>query len=122
MLAVFLRDMHQRKMGLGRERGGAMRAAISGTVWRLENPLTEVAGKEEAVGLISAERGEKPQLRDADVLGFVNHHKVERHVVAVCKLPGESAEQPRVRDEALRLQLGADASKHRPEHGALRLR
>jgi hypothetical protein len=99
MLAVFLRDIHQRKMGLWRRRDEAMRAAISGTVWRLENPLAEVSGTEEAVGLISAERGEKPQLRDADVLGFVDHSDVERHVVAVCKLSGESAEQPRVRDE-----------------------
>jgi hypothetical protein len=80
------------------ERDEAMRAAISGTVWWLENPLTEVTGKEETVGLTRPEGVEEAQLRDADVLGFVNHHKVERHVVAVCKLSGELAEQPRVRD------------------------
>jgi hypothetical protein len=69
-----------------------MRAAISGTVWRLENPLTEVAGTEEAVWSARPKCGEKAQLRDADVLGFVNHSEVERHVFAVCKLSGQSAE------------------------------
>jgi hypothetical protein len=72
MLAVFLRDMHQRKMGLWRPRDEAMRAAISGTVWRLENPLTEVAGTEEAVWSARPECGEKAQLSDAAILGFVN--------------------------------------------------
>jgi hypothetical protein len=99
-----------------------MSATISGTVWWLENPLTEVTGKEEAVGLTRPEGVEEAQLRDAAILGFVNDSQVERHVVAGCKLRGESTEQPRVSDEALGIQLGADASKHRPEHGTLRLR
>jgi hypothetical protein len=50
----------------------------------LENPLAQVAGKEQAVGLIGAERGETAQLRDADVLGFIHHHEVERQVCALC--------------------------------------
>jgi len=68
----FCRDMHQRKMGLWRERDEAMSATISGTVWRLENPLTEVAGTEEAVWSARPECGEKAQLSDAAILGFVN--------------------------------------------------
>ena len=88
----------------------------------LEDALAEVSGKEEAVWLIGAECSEKAQLRDADILGFVNHSKVERHVFAVCKLSGQSAEQPGVGDEASGLQLGADAIKNRPEHGTLLLR
>jgi len=44
----------------------------------LENPLTEVAGEEEAVWTTRSERGEKLQLRHADVLGCVDHGKVER--------------------------------------------
>jgi hypothetical protein len=99
-----------------------MSATGSGTVWWLENPLAEVAGTEEAVWSARPECGEKAPLSDAAILGFVNHSEVERHVFAVCKLSRQSTEQPSVSDEASGLQLGADASKHRPEHGTLRLR
>jgi hypothetical protein len=46
----------------------------------LEDALPAIAGKEEAFCLIGAERGEKAQLRDAGLLGFVNYNKVEGHV------------------------------------------
>ena len=40
--------------------------------------LPQIAGKEETVRVRPANRGQKAQLRDAHVLGFVNHGKVER--------------------------------------------
>ena len=83
--------------------------------------MPEVAGKEEAVWSTLPEGGEKPQLRHADVLGFVDHGKVEGQVCAVRKLRGQSAEYPGAGDEALRLQLRAHTRKHRPEHSPLRL-
>jgi hypothetical protein len=88
----------------------------------LEDPLPEVASKEEAVWSPRPERGEKPQLRHADVLGFVNHGKVERQVYTVCKLSSQATEYPGVGDAALRRQLQARTRKHRPEYSPLRLR
>jgi hypothetical protein len=67
--------------------------------------LPEVASKKEAVWPTRPESGEKLQLRDTDVLGFVNHGKVERQVCAVCQLSGQSTEYPGVSDEALRRVL-----------------
>jgi hypothetical protein len=63
--------------------------------------LTEVAGKEEAVWLTRPKGGEELQLRDADVLGFVNYGKVERQVFAVRKLNGQATEYPGIGDVAL---------------------
>ena len=67
----------------------------------LENPLTEVAVKEEAVWLIRPKNSEELPLRDADVLGFVHHGKVERPVGVVCKLSGQATEYPGIGDKAL---------------------
>ena len=83
--------------------------------------MPEVASEEQAVRLIGAECGKKAQLRDADILGFVDHGEVERHMRAGGELRGESTEQPGIGDEASGLLLAADAIEHRPEHGTLRL-
>jgi hypothetical protein len=79
-------------------------------------------GKAEAVWSLRPERGEKPQLRHADVLGLVNYGKVEGQVCAVCKLRSQATEYPGVGNIALRRQLREHTRKHRPEHGPLRLR
>ncbi len=52
----------------------------------LEDSLAQVAGKEKAVRPVAAERGQKPQLSNADVLGLVHHHVIERPLFAVHKL------------------------------------
>jgi hypothetical protein len=64
----------------------------------LKDALTEVTGKEEAVWLARPERSETAQLRDVDILGFVNHHKVTRQVGTVCQLRGQLTAQLRVSD------------------------
>jgi hypothetical protein len=47
---------------------------------RLEDPLTEIAGEEEAVGPAAGELRQQPKLGRGDVLGFVDDHVlVERH-------------------------------------------
>jgi hypothetical protein len=61
-------------------------------------------------------------MRNADILGFVDHNKVARHGCAGGQRRGPPTEHLRVGDVASGLQLAADALKHRPEDGPLRLR
>ena len=53
---------------------------------RLEYPLSEIPGEEQAVRPAPAQGRQEPQLRDADVLGLVDHAEVERRMRSLCHL------------------------------------
>jgi hypothetical protein len=88
----------------------------------LEDPLAQIAGEKKAVRPARPERGEKPQLGDADVLRLVHNGKVERRMVTLRKPGSETAEQAGGGDQAPVVQAGADAIEDRPEADPLRLR
>ena len=93
---------------------------------RLENPLSQIAREKEAVRPLAAQRGEKTQLSDTDVLGLVHDGEVERRIPAILELPGEQAEHAGPSHQTPVPKFGLDLLNDGPErrtllHGQARL-
>src|ERR1700738_243622 len=58
----------------------------------LEDPLSSVAGEEEAVAALSSKRGKEPQLGNAYILGLIDHGKVEGRYRTIRIVRGQSIE------------------------------
>ena len=56
----------------------------------------------EAVRPPGIERGEEPELGDADVLGFIDHDEVERRGDSTAVPACQDVEEPRCRSQSLR--------------------
>ena len=82
---------------------------------RLEDPLSEIPGKEQLVRPPSAEGREKPQLRDADVLRLVDHAEVERWMRSLCHLHRQPREHAGLRQLPLFGEGRPDPREDRPE-------
>ncbi len=60
----------------------------------LEDALAQVAGEEQAVGALAAQRGEKAQLRDADILRFIDHDVFEGRMLPLPDSPARRLNMP----------------------------
>ena len=76
---------------------------------RLEDPLSEIPGEEQAARPAPAEGRQKPQLRHADVLGLVDHAEVERWMRSLRHLHRKRANMP----GSVRLPCSASADRTR---------
>jgi hypothetical protein len=80
----------------------------------LKDPLTEIPGKKQAIRASGRQCREKAQLGDPDVLGFVDHDKIDRRFAAR-DLRGNSTEQA---SQGERLALG-EPLPHPPQQPVL---
>src|SRR5438128_2493299 len=74
--------------------------------WLLEDPLAEVTGEEESVWPAAAKRCDKTQLRNADVLRFVDDDVVEDRTRHRLQFLRESREEARLGHQLVGGELG----------------
>ena len=84
----------------------------------LEDPLSEIAGEEQAVRPVRGESGEKPQFGDPDILRLVDDDEIERGFVGG-HVRRDTTEQIRPRDGLAFGKTRPHALENRPQDLAL---
>ena len=82
---------------------------------RLEDPLSEIPGEEQAVRPVPAQGHQKSQLRDADVLSLVDRAEVERRTRSLCDAHRQPREHAGLRQPPLFGERRPDPREDRPE-------
>jgi hypothetical protein len=84
----------------------------------LEDPLPEIAGKEQAIRPGHGESGEKPQFGDPDILRLVDNDKIERGSGG-CQVRRKTTEEIRPCDGLAFAKTSPHAVENRPQDLAL---
>src|SRR6266851_1788418 len=87
----------------------------------LKDSLAQVSREEEAIRPASTESRQKPQLRDTDILGFIDHCELKRRMRGIAEFRRHPAKQAGVGDQTTSSQCVTYTLENRPKHGSLGL-